>query len=353
MARTYQMSWDEKAKRWQRATPSKYLSVAAAKTTKVSCRQLETPSTKLASYQAANEWWLKQVADWEHKLSESKQQAFPQAQEDAETLDQMVVWLKDRNQTEEAEAKELLARRIRTSIDRGEEPDYLDSEVFQISDWNHENDDEWLAARAADIEVWMDRLSECRQLNDPDDSVGAWSEKYLATIRPTTKPQSMDNIERQLNEFLWWRGRTSSCRSNDEETVRKFYDALQKNQKAPSTNRDTFRMTFRRFVLFLAEHRLIEMPLNLYSKVFRFETTTTPDAASRDEIIELLEGAEDRLRLYVLLCLNCGMNNADIGKMQNTEMNSPRGIPDRNYKIPSQQQFDKAVRWLGNQLGVK
>ena len=33
--------------------------------------------------------------------------------------------------------------------------------------------------------------------------------------------------------------------------------------------------------------------------------------------------------------------------------NSPRGIPDRNYKIPSQMQFDKAIKRLGKQLGIE
>ena len=32
---------------------------------------------------------------------------------------------------------------------------------------------------------------------------------------------------------------------------------------------------------------------------------------------------------------------------------SPRGIPDRHYVVPSQPQFDAAIVWLGKQLKVK
>lgn len=480
MARIYLMSWDQTAHRWFKATPKKYQDVANCKIPKISCKQLGAPSTKAASYRAANAWWQAQVAEWERLLIASKERAFPKAQEDVETLDQMVAWLKERNQIEDAEAKEELARRLRAAIERGEKPDYLMSDVFGITDWSqHKEDDEWLAAQQVDIEVWVDRLNGSRSTDAPDESLGAWADQYLNRIRPTTKPQSLENIVRQLNEFVTWRGRSSSCKTVDEQTVNQFYDALQGNGKAQSTNRDTFRMTFRRFVLFLAENRQIELPLNLHSRLFRFETTTTPEIVSKEEIIDLLTNVDGKLRLYVLLCLNCGMNNADIGKLRNTSMswraaerklkanqiefchvdwsegrivrqrvktsgkgagvptvcyllwsetfellkefrsdhpeaclvtstgeplyerelkrkdeiyqafkrnksvvitpkqlrssaaslfdehesfgrfafhflaNSPRGIPDRNYKVPSQTQFDKAVRWLGRQLGIK
>jgi hypothetical protein len=51
--------------------PLKHLTVAEAKVTKVSCRQLNMPTTKSGSYRAAKDWWRGKVAEWQVALGGS------------------------------------------------------------------------------------------------------------------------------------------------------------------------------------------------------------------------------------------------------------------------------------------
>src|SRR4051812_22412596 len=55
MAKTFQMSWVGNTKRWAKQYRGKSYSV--------SCRQLGSPPTKEASWQAANGWWEKKQSE--------------------------------------------------------------------------------------------------------------------------------------------------------------------------------------------------------------------------------------------------------------------------------------------------
>ncbi len=324
MPRQYLMTWDEKAERWFKWTPKKYERIAPSRVMKVSCRQLGMPGTKTGSYRAANQWWQELVSQWDLQIARAAEDEFPQATQDAETLDEMADWLRQRNRSEEAEQKAKLAATIRSAIKQGQEPEYDLRDMFAHGSWDIEDDVEWRVQQESDLNVWNDRLrDQTARKAKSDKQLRTWVESYKTTIGPTTKPQSMRNIGRHLREFTDWFGETTSVETIDEQTVDAFYGYLQKNGKAPSTNRDTFRMTFRRFVTFLAESKQISLPLNLRSQIFRFYSSTTPDYAEKSEIrdaVTIAGNEEGMLQLFVLLALNCGMNNADIGMLQNTDI---------------------------------
>ena len=57
MPRKYLMTWIESRQRWMKMHRSKrYV---------ISCKALNVPPTKEASYQAANDWWEKKLAELE------------------------------------------------------------------------------------------------------------------------------------------------------------------------------------------------------------------------------------------------------------------------------------------------
>jgi integrase len=71
---------------------------------------------------------------------------------------------------------------------------------------------------------------------------------------------------------------------------------------------------FRRFVKYLWEKRLIEMPRNVSS--FGFEVKARKiKTHSPAEVRAVLSTLKPRLRLYAMLGLNCGMTSVDMGQM--------------------------------------
>lgn len=317
MSRNYLMQWDEKNRRWYKRTPQEFIDVAGKKITKVSCKQLNAPPTKAASYKSANGWWRNQIEEWRSLKTVSNQNQFPQAEEDAETLEAMSVWLKEHQDQEAAERKSALARRIRQDIQGGIEPNYTDREIYSISDWDNMNDVDFYAQYISDVNVWHDRLNTGKPASK-NKSIQVWIDTFLEVLKPKTKPQSLQNIKRQLEEFPAWHGAAASIESIDESIVRAFYLHLRQNELADSTNRDIF-STWRRWVNFLADENQIERPRNLLSREFTFQVTHAAQAPEQHEIITFLgKITDDRIRLYALLCLNCGMNNADIGQLYNT-----------------------------------
>ena len=71
--------------------------------------------------------------------------------------------------------------------------------------------------------------------------------------------------------------------------------------------------TFRAFITDAAQNGWMNLPANLRSKRLVFEVKlkqkTLPDL---DDMRVFLNSLDDRLKLYAMLALNCGMNNIDI-----------------------------------------
>ena len=77
---------------------------------------------------------------------------------------------------------------------------------------------------------------------------------------------------------------------------------------------------WKRWVGLLADEGHIERPRNLLSREFMFTVTSVPQVPELAEIKEFLKSLQDEpIRLYALVCLNGGLNNADIGQLHNTD----------------------------------
>ena len=322
--RKFLMSWEEQNERWVKRCPTKFLEVSGCKYFKVSCRQLKAPPTKIGSYKQANNWWRATLLELHEKLNQQTENKYAEELEIAETLEQMAHWLRERNDFQEADRKVKIAQRVRRAIRLDQPPLFSEREVWALSEWDTGEDDEadaeWYARATADTEVWVDRIRSMSDEPTPShQTVGYWVNDFLVTITPATNPSSLHNIRRQVNVFRDWIGESISVSEINETTVKEYNRSLHRKDYSPATRRDCF-SSFRRFIHYLCDHHLIELPRNLNSKEFSFRVAYVPKVATKTDILQALGSISQRrdLKLYALLALNCGMNNADIGLLYNT-----------------------------------
>jgi hypothetical protein len=117
----------------------------------------------------------------------------------------------------------------------------------------------------------------------------------------------------------------ADVRRVNESTVSGFYSWLRNDSgQAPAVQRKLWNY-FRRLVRFLWAENLIQLPRNLDERIFSFDAApkkvkTYPLADVRAMLKEL----PDRLRLYALLALNCGMLGVDMATMRHEELKDGR-----------------------------
>ncbi len=73
---------------------------------------------------------------------------------------------------------------------------------------------------------------------------------------------------------------------------------------------------FKRFIKWGAKQKFYPLPLNFDDEMHKF--TSQPKAVETwtdEQVIKALAGFTERVRLYALLCLNCGMTNVDIANL--------------------------------------
>jgi hypothetical protein len=145
-----------------------------------------------------------------------------------------------------------------------------------------------------------------------DRTIKHHAEKWLDTLRGEMKPRSYKELKefaRPLaNEPLGDEMDVSALTADKCEAV---FLALKNSALTPATKAKRWGF-FRRFVRYLYGRELIDLPRNLDSLAFRVR----PRAVKRYDLPAVRtvpKRLPDRLRLYALLAINCGMTNCDIG----------------------------------------
>ncbi len=91
--------------------------------------------------------------------------------------------------------------------------------------------------------------------------------------------------------------------------------------KWTSTTAKNYQNAARMFVRSRLEKGLIDYPYNLTSRNLTFTAKQSePETYTKEALKTYLTTADERLRLYMLLCLNCGMYTSDIGKLAQSEV---------------------------------
>ena len=218
MPAVYKMSWEPKARRWWKQYKGRRY--------QVSCRQLNAPETKEASYQAANDWWNR-------KKSEIDGQQPPHKFADwLDDLSRRRAWATKHGQTEIA--SELASEIAR--IEGGGLPEFVPGYAPTMADdppppeaYSYSDDEPPLEVTARAIlqyqveralnpfdEVWHERLaSENPESVNGDKRIGSLVKVWLSLKQAKVEsgdltPASYDNTIDCLNHFRDWVGTESA-----------------------------------------------------------------------------------------------------------------------------------------------
>lgn len=161
-------------------------------------------------------------------------------------------------------------------------------------------------------------------------SVKANGETFLETARGDMKPRSFQELRDYIRSLS---GEGSPLAGDpdvkviDENLVERTYLALRASRLSAGAKKKRWGF-FRRFVGYVSDKRLIEVPRNL-SK-FRFKVRPQKiKVYPLEEVKQVLAALTPRLRLYALLGLNCGMTNVDIGRLTKGMVDLKEGVLTR------------------------
>jgi hypothetical protein len=136
-------------------------------------------------------------------------------------------------------------------------------------------------------------------------TVGGRAQEWYGVLRDSKKVPRFASYRRNLEVFPDQVGRSSPLESIDSRTLEGWHGKL------------LFGCS-RKFLKWLAGHKLIELPSNFDDTDFRFEAgnrVTADRLFTSQEVPTILEAASPRMRLFLLLMLNCGFYPSDVSDL--------------------------------------
>ena len=173
----------------------------------------------------------------------------------------------------------------------------------------------------------------------PERTVSAQVEAWKALLRGVCQSGQMsegrfDAYCRKIRPFVEWIGPGMAIDAIDEAKLEGFYTHLTEKVGAkaysPATAHEIM-MTAKQFIRRLAEMKLIHLPGNIDSRRFRFNHSAPAriEVFTVEEVRELLGKAPERMRLYLLLMVQCGMYQNDIAELRQDEVDWKAGTIKR------------------------
>jgi len=173
------------------------------------------------------------------------------------------------------------------------------------------------------------------QDDDPKKTAGVQGENFIQLYR--TKAQigeisigRYSEIQSLINRIVAWFGPETSLQRISQETVKDFYQHLA-GEIEEGMNRTSAYKTWTVFKSFI-EHFCEEnapdlLPANLRSRKYSLSPNETgnPNPFTKNEIQILLENSNDRMKLFILMALNCGMYQGDISDLKASEVDWKKG----------------------------
>lgn len=264
---------------------------------RIQCSDLHpTDTTKVGTYQLANDWWLRKHAELLpppltviDKLKESLRKARPTQTE--EQLNDFVTWLTD------------------AQIDPS--PGQLALNLLSVGSMPRELVEAVLGKQhAQQIEDAIDGKKDALTptINDAiEEFVKIWSTR----MKPRTAIEMVTIIRRLQQDNLTF----------DEKGVLAAFNNLNARELASAGKRKIWSY-YKRLVTFVAEQGIIAIPTNLNSGTFKFKVKLkkiksypTNDVKSAIAAIQ-----DEKIRLFAILGLNCGMTNTDIGELLHSQV---------------------------------
>jgi hypothetical protein len=364
MARIYDITWNVKQHRWFKKYRGKQFAVSP--------KELGTEATKEASYRAANDWWRSKKAELDAQPASPREPA-----DDAiELLTAKRDWCREHGEPAEAEQFAAKLAALQASRDNEEALKELPLSVkaTQLAELMQRCG---LGVPTALLEfassdgvdpnelVWQDRLKHQGTPSVPPDlTVNAQVENWLGVQKAKAEGGEIaadryDNLRCAVHSFRDFVGSGQPVTDIKEATLDSYFSHLMSKvaeRRRSKEGREGFSADYatslfgiaRRFIKWCWTRRLIELPRNIESTDHRFGKGARKVETFQDEDIKTLLGkAGDRLKLYLLLMLNCGMLQKDISDLRHDEVDWTLGrirrkrsktrdhddVPEVDYKL--------------------
>ncbi len=154
-----------------------------------------------------------------------------------------------------------------------------------------------------------------------DRSIKACGQSFLDVARGDMKPRSYEELKAyidRLNKVSGLLAGEADVGRIDEDFVEKMYLQLRDSPVSSGRKKKHWGF-FRRFVKYLWERRLIEIPRNLASHKFEVRAKKIK-TYSVEEVQLVLKSLKSRLKLYAMLALNTGMTQVDMSELNKDQV---------------------------------
>ncbi|WP_165073872.1 tyrosine-type recombinase/integrase [Paludisphaera rhizosphaerae] len=290
MPSRYRMTWYPSARRWRKCVKGKWYSV--------SCKQLGVPETKEASWKAANEWW-------------EREQALVDAPSEDDRVAQAV---RVKNLVDDFAKLDDQARREAVEA------------LLGVGSYDG------LKAKAGGMLAGMDDAA-------PERTIGVQVENWKNLLRDSCHAGQLsegrfDAYCRNIGTFVAWIGPQTSVDAVDEDKLEAFFSHLTEKIRAAAYSpayAHTLLMTARQFITRLAARKLIPLPGNIRDRRFKFNHSVAAEIEvfAVEEVRALLAAAPERMRLCLLLMVQCGMYQNDVAELKQSEVDWKAGVITR------------------------
>lgn len=286
---------------------------------RVTCAELDLPRnkwTKDGSYLHANDWWRKKLTE----LDQNGRELDPEKLEAIQSIDRLIDWAASNDPAEVLRLKEKRQAIEKSATDSIPLPDQeVIEERLQLAAMfgihvPEDTDPTILQDIFGDRRINQDRLKRHHKVKE-EQTVGYALDLFLEQLRLKQEPgtySEVDHALRAIPEGVW--SRETDVSTISQKTVLAHYGWLAGLNLVPGSHNKRLGF-FRRFVTWLYEQHMIEtLPRNLKSKDQRKKVEHV-EVTTFDGIKEFVDGLPVRLRTWAMLCLNCGMTAADLGKL--------------------------------------
>lgn len=289
MPNRYHMSWVASTRRWKKMHRGKMYVV--------SCRQLDVPENKEASWRAANEWWERQL-----------EQAAPAEDDRVARARQVSQLVQDFGKLDDDARRQAIDALLGTGSYDG------------------------LKSKAETMLAGM-------EATHPERTIAAQVDGWKNLLRAACQSKQLsegryDAYCRNIDTFVRWIGPGVAIDAIDEAKLEAYYGHLSakvgEGDYSPQYAH-TLLMTAKQFIKRLASLRLIPLPCNIADRRFRFNHSVASkiETFSPEEVRALLAAANERIRLYVLLMIQCGMYQNDVAELRHDEVDWKHGTIKR------------------------
>lgn len=359
MPRKYLMSWEgNPAFRWKKEFRKKIY--------RVTCRELgfaENLWLKDATYQSANEWWIKKYAEL---VQSSKWHPHQEALDDLKSKADVAAQLGLHDEVER------LQQRIK-EVERlpADDPPVLEEETAQ----RIKNLEMFGIIVPPDLDpivaeivfgkerIFADRKS--RIAKAPTSSTAQFhADGFLGFNREKAKSKIIStgrfgSIRNGIQNFLTWFGPSKALKEITQADVSGYYahlmDRLTKGGDGNSgdTLWGLFQV-FKQFIEHVAEESPeVPLPKNLRSKKFQIpKTRREPNPFTKEEFELIFNNSNERLQAHMILMLNCGLYQGDVAELEATEVDLVAGrivrVRSKKQKIQSKKSKSSPIKlnWL-------